>query len=617
VYTGRSVRITGVVAVVLLAGCPSSSKDKPAPDASTIDASTTIDPVTMTFTPVGVPAATSSYGGFERRAAGGIYGLNGPVISVSTDLGLTWSARGIPNVGSIAATPSAVFGFYAFTQSPGPRVLRSIDDGMTWQTLPLIHPVPQAGSPQFAVTGTALWILMVSTQPTIFPANLARTTNDGASFSDIALPGTFMKLSITAGADGKAYLVGDGHAYRSTDGTVWEDLGQFSEVMYVLATTTVAILCAREAGKFVVYRRATGAAAWTADAPLTTEPLIVARPNGQLARVWFDGTVDESATDGASWTPVVTTVSGSKPGPFALDEVILAVGARLPTGATMWTQPPPVCHPGNVDVSFTAGGTVVAGATDSVATSTDNGQTWRCAAYHFGLGEVISNLSITPDGARIFVGSTLGRSAILAGDGDSAIYPMGSFAGPTEHVRAVQWISNDTLLATTSSDDSLAGDLWEIKPDDISGYRKVYPYRTMGNPMNHPKAGFFGIGECPRGQTFGVALLSSRQWFGTNSYDDKMFFQTEYLRTNDWAERALPFPGPALSISCGAGVFVFVYRENHLFISGTLSTAFHELIAAGISGNAVRAAKIAPDNHLWIVTDQGLFRSATTIVVPP
>ncbi len=58
----------------------------------------------------------------------------------------------------------------------------------------------------------------------------------------------------------------------------------------------------------------------------------------------------------------------------------------------------------------------------------------------------------------------------------------------------------------------------------------------------------------------------------------------------------------------------FLYPNDQLFVGG-YSTYPFPVDVTGVSG-AYRLAKLAPDGRLWLVTEDGLFRSNAPVALP-
>lgn len=554
-----------------------------------------------------------------RGPDGNLYGLRGSQLVVSTDAGATFTPRGTPfGASQLVATSAALFAATGQVANP---VRRSTDNGLTFS--PLAVPNADATSVQFvATTPTALWVQVRLASGGV---EMYRSTNQGDSFTKVTLPPTAAANWIMT--TGGEYLVihAQGHLYRTSDGASFEDLGTVPmlDPVSVIATQAGTVLAYSRAATYALYRRTVSAVAWDMTPDAAGVHVLAQRQNGEIARVDIStGAVDSSTDDGVAFTvavPSATLPSCQVIGFVAFDQVLIGtcfdgartLGIRLPTGASAWmveeVQGLPLAAAAKFsDVSFTDSGEIVLAAATSVFISKDGAASWRRGKYVTDVTFPIRTVAVTPSGSRIFIGSTLGRGVFLDAAGDTG---QATAPGPaTEDVQQADWATDKLVFVTTSNHESTAGSVLEGDPDRIGTWKNVNPYATDSNPSGDPTAGFYGIAACPFVGTFDV-VIGARRWTSTNAFDDAIEIQYEYGKDRFQVLAPPIASGQALTLSCAPnGTQALLFHDDLLYVGSYLGPKYFHVLPTGISGH-VLSAKFAPDNRLWVITDNGVFRS--------
>jgi hypothetical protein len=422
------------------------------------------------------------------------------------------------------------------------------------------------------------------------------------------------------GEDGEA-------AWRTRDGAEWEPLGGYSQVMAAYGTAGGAVLLSvRDAEGTAEVRIADGESERRA---VISPYLYRERPSGGLLRL-NQGIVDASDDDGLTWTPVVTELPNpTVVGGVALDDVVLGettIGlARLEAGASQWKllAPPPLPNATTArfrDIAFSRTGVLAVAGEHQVFVSEDGGLFWRYG-YRFADTFPIHAIAFRPDGGSIFVGSTLGRYAVLDGGGaevlgeDSIDDAIGS-EPPRETIRQAYWVGSETtpvrqmyVVLTTASEDNVRGQVWHAVLDDPqASWTRVNPFDEEAIPNQQRQAGYYGIAVNDQGRGGGESWwVGARQFISAGSSLDHL-----RLRFGEaWTDGVNPVAfGQPLTISASGEygqAMALLFSESRLYV-GAFTHTFLQANLVGASGD-ILSAKFAPEGQLWLVTSQGLFRS--------
>jgi hypothetical protein len=610
-----------VVVAMTISACDrdgGGSAATPDVDAATAEAGSAVPDISVAFVPL--PARSqATLQNVIRGPDGNLYALRGSQLVVSADAGATFTPQGVPfGASQLAATSTALFAATSLLANP---VRRSTDNGLTFS--PITVPNVDATSVQLlATTPTALWVQVRLASGGI---ELYRSTNQGDSFTKVALPPTAAANWIMTTGGEYLALHAQGHVYRTSDGSSFEDLGTIPmlEQGSVMVTQAGTVLAYARAASYVLYRRTTSAMTWDMTPDATGVHVLSQRQNGEIVRVnVYTGALDSSGDDGVVFTAASAgaMLSSCQVVNFnAFDQALLGtcydgantLAIRLPTGSAKWIVEEPQGLPLAAaakfsDVSFTSSGEVVLAANTSVYISKDNTATWRHGKYVTDPTEPIRTVAVTPSGSRIFIGSTLGRGAFLDAAGDTGM--LASPGAATEDVMQAHWANDKLVFVTTSNHESTAGSVLEGDPDRVGTWVNVNPYATESSPASDPTAGFYGIAACPFNGSFDV-VIGARQWTSTSSYNDRIKIQYQY-KHDLFQEVAPPIAyGQALTLSCAPnGTQALLFHDDLLYVGSFLGPKYFHVVPTGISGH-VLSAKFAPDNRLWVITENGAFRS--------
>ena len=275
----------------------------------------------------------------------------------SRNAGRAWRAvetlPGEPVVQSVAATESALL---AGTEGDG--LLRSIDNGQTWSSVP-------------ALAGRSVTALAVSAS-----TRIAAATDTGVAVSDDA-------------------------------GATWRWVESLSEPFLCVAFTADGTLLGGLPRRGVV--RSSDGISWESASTQLCANLVVAlalRPGGLLCLAGLEDGLVVSSDAGASWQPVSLGEASAVYG-LSADAAYAATGVgvfKRREGAGEWERSSTI--PARAVAS--SGDWVAAlGLEGEVCTSADGGQTWRTLAWPTGAAGAPTSLSVAVDGT-LLVGTNAG-----------------------------------------------------------------------------------------------------------------------------------------------------------------------------------------------------------------
>jgi hypothetical protein len=552
-----------------------------------------------------------------RGPDGRIFGLRAGTLVASSDAGATFSVVAASNGTYLAATTASLFAL-----GQGPLTLaRSTGGALTALTAP-------ASATFLAATPTTLWILSLINNGVDAP-KLYRSTDQGDNFTEITPPPPppNNRWNLYTGGE-YLFLESNGRIYRTQTGASWDDLGTIPMLRSFAATQAGTALALGTPTNYALYRRAIGDTAWTPSADLFAVYQISQRENGELVRINTGaGSIELSTNDGTSWTagPGASLTSCSVLEHQAFDTAILGscfdsattLNIRLPAAAAQWIREEPAGLPfpqyaNYTDVSFSDDGKIALAGKRRIYLS-DDGVTWRASTYAADSTWPINSVAITPDGERIFAGSTVGRYAFL--DTNGAVTSTSNLpVPPAQHVRQADWVTDQVVIVTTASDSNTEGGVFDGNPDRVGTWMPINPFAREDNPQFDPMAGFHGVEACAyagsHAYVFGV-----HQWFGTNSYQTRL--RIRYQHGDPFADLEPPVsPFIASSLSCSpSGLRSSTFGDEFLYVGDFLVARFRRVMPTGMEGKLI-VAKLAPDDRLWVVTDRGVFRSTQPIVLP-
>lgn len=551
-----------------------------------------------------------------------VYGLASGRLFVSNDGGATFApAAATQSLSGLVANDAALFGRDGMFVAP--ILKRSIDNGASFETVT----VPGLGTEDrmfIAARGADLWVQPV---PTAGPTTIQHSTNDGSSFTPLALPIAQGANFYMAPGPGSLAISNAFGIFR-TDGATWTDLGPTPspiEHQLMIVTHAGTILAPSLSGAFS--RRAVDDTTWSTESVNGAIGAIVQRANGQLVRVQkYAGTIETSDDDGVTWQQVAgvawdnCTLASLAAVPSGLVGTCFDEGAtmvvRLPTGASTWTiEVPENQQPAGpfVDVGIADDGTIALASQRGVWLSRDNGATWTRTPWRPGTEMPLGALAIAPDGNQLFVGSLRGQYAFLDRDGNAI---QQSTVGPVdENIIQADYLGSTEVIVTTSEREFTQGSVWRGNPDRIGTWEVVNPYRLEGNPQFDPTAGFLGVSACD--ETVGVGV---RRWFGTNAWDNALLVKFQFNDFNAlWFDIDLPAVGalPIRAMSCAPnGTVAFTFKNEldaQLWVGSFQGLGIFQMTSTTTLPPGVTVAKFAPDDHLWVLSGGGVWRSTAPV----
>jgi hypothetical protein len=148
-------------------------------------------------------------------------------------------------------------------------------------------------------------------------------------------------------------------------------------------------------------------------------------------------------------------------------------------------------------------------------------------------------------------------------------------------------------------------------PTRVSTFYEVNPFHHPDNPQGRETAGYYGVASCDYAGVLPLHV-GVRQWIGVNAYQDHLRVRLQYMDSEFHdVERPVGF-GQPLSISCAPnGTFATVYYDDRIFVNARHFPG--RLVEETTLDGKVIVAKFAADNHLWVVTEHGLWRSSAPV----
>jgi hypothetical protein len=607
--------------VLLLLGACGDDASLPAVDGggSGSDADASPLELAVEFAPLPLNPAGGPVTGHIVGADARIWGVRDSKVVASSDAGASWTSIGAQPAQDVASTSSAVFAFTPGFNGNTPKLARA-NSASSYQFAAITAPTNALA---IAASTDRVWIETYEGNGLSLPKLFVSTDAQATAFTEVTLPPptTSNRWSLLVGG---AYLfaVSQGHVYRTQTANVWDDLGTvaFVPLPQVFATQAGTVFAVGSGTGFL--RRTVSDSGWN---PQTVTPLynVSQRLNGELVRVDIQtGAYETSTTDGASWTagPTVSLTSCEILEQHAFDTAILGTchdgaatfGIRLASAATpQWTLDEPDGLSGSMrDVSFGDHGLVVMASTQRAFISHDAGAHWQRGTARFDTTNPITAIAVTPDGTRMFAGSTIGRWAWL--DANGGVIVASTLAPAAQHVRAAHWMSDQIIWVTTASDDDTEGQLLNGDPDRIGTWEPVNPLRNETNPQTIQPAGYHGVEACRSGSDYTI-VVGAKEWLGTNNYETKIQIQFR-LGTDGFQSIDPPFtPQTITSFSCAPnGTQSMTIGDDFLYVGNFIGPQFRRIEASGLQGKLL-SAKFGPDNRLWVITTFGVFRSVAPV----
>ena len=367
----------------------------------------------------------------------------------SQDRCATWTAVRISwnaDEGSVGFVLAPEVGLVFIHTSQG--WFRTTDEGHSWNSVngPAAQPLPSASNGRSAIMFGS--VLVVGTTQGVF-----RSTDRGASWSQIGFPGRWAKTAVTR--DGVIYAALDGGesarvrtaVMRSSDGgRTWRpaDEGLSGHYIHDLRRDESGIVYA--AGDAGVYRLENSGRWQHIGLPRSFPTFLFAAPWGDLYLGLDYAGAYRSQDRGASWRPLllphgVSSVTVTKRGDLLLASEHGVVRSRDRGGT--WEQ---LDIDQDVRTIFTvpSTGVIVAGTTNSVFQSDDDGETW--AEHAPGAEHVFPESFADGGNGDLFVGTA-------GGD----VYRLTGVEQPWHQLPSIHDGSPVSGLAVLANGDVLAG----------------------------------------------------------------------------------------------------------------------------------------------------------------
>jgi hypothetical protein len=611
------------MAAMLTVGCSKVIYEPPPPTNETGDTdvpASQTGPVELTFEPYTFSRPPARFGAAEQ--GGTLYALRPPDthVHVTRDRGWTWQ-QGAEVSGPLFATPNAVFAW------DDDRLVRLHDAGRSTTDVPLPEGRSRDSFASAAVDPDgAIWLWTAST-----PVSLWRSNDDAASFQQVTLPEAADRLWLCPGAGGPPTLLADRRDVYRWDGTGWTRAAQVNDPMACFVTSAGTLLVV-DGFPGTQLRLPANETEWqTIEMP---EYATFAETETELLRL-VDGSLEASTDDGQTWSPRVAggatqlltdlTPIGDTLYALRLDLVTGNQGlAALPPGATDWSQATTsgIPRPAIVDVAFAeADGrmAVLAEQNNRLVLCVQDEDGVFSHTLDFAQAQARA-LALQPDGLRAFVGGDGGQFLIARDSGAQVDVEgrIGDGSGWSESaaIQSAAWteIAGDfSLVVGTASEIDDQGNLVQYDAFSNTWFRKT-PQRTASSLAVRP-AGYHAIAV----QHVGVDhrfFVHQRSWVSANGWLGKTL-ETTSLYSPDplWFEAEPTYGVRARSASYSP-------------IDGSLAVLWDGgMLELGERFDALRrveptlpydtrAARFAPDGHLWIVQSFGVLRSTTPVTLP-
>ncbi len=583
-------------------------------------------------------------------------------LSASDDAGRTWRRIG-DDVGALHAGEGLVAGLASDTLSV------STDQGDTFTARAL----PADGGPwsglRVAVGGAGrLW---VSARDAGEATALFTSANAGVSWTAVPLvdvPTFGWSLRAGTGDDLAVFGYLDDDAggmiawwWSETSGLPdepadWVDLGAYDVVHDIAPRGAAALVSATLDGAAWEGRFTDGGATVTeGDVDLGFGPALVRyhRTPDALFRTHLSGAsrVERSDDDGLTWTALSLSshddVAGftTVPAPAdAAERVWFGVAGGSPfrwePGDTTWRRSTLLTLGGKYrDIAF-SGDRVVVLEHLTVGTrvhiSEDGGARWRDGPVVSG---AVACVTLEPGGDRAFLGKRarryhLGAPDAFVGDGATATPDGASSEWNIQQCAWRQLSSTQAIEVTLSTDDEDDGGMMRYGPfaPGTPGSWSLDARTLIGEPSDSRfwLRSFHGLGVSGDQD---ATLVGVREYAG--GAGQSALYMTHQFG-GDWFPEANPFEGHATgiarSISAVGGVesihdgywVALVYNpvqvntpQGLLRINPLGTHVQNPIVPTGLGITTIwRAAKVAPDQHLWLATDNGLYRSVTALPDP-
>ncbi len=587
-----------------------------------VDAGTPSDgglqPLALDFVPFTFPVAPAK-DGFVSDGTN-IFSTVGATLEFTSDLGHTWQSTTQPS-GQLAFGPNSTA--YVFTSQ---GALYASTDGAQTFTPRTMLPDVQPNSLLSTTTDGSVWLYTQT-----LPPHLYRSTNQGMTFSEVALPAQTTVLRRCASYDGTFVASRNAMELIRFDGSSWQTLGPAAGVGDCIVTPSGTVIANG-------YDSASYQARFFTDggAPEHVNGLSAAfyrRQGSDIIRFITSGRLDRTSDEGATWVPQVT----STPNGFAVNTVaVSSTGAlaastqglaELTNGSTAWHV---IENPGLpiflrvVDLSFSLKSPAIAMLLDDNIQRTlyysADGIKW---ARGLTFDQINARaIAVSPTGDRIFVGGGQGSYRIVTDGGqvESLGGTLGNDVGfvETNPVQQAVWDGDATssvIVVSTAKDDDTSGELLSVNPDGAHWYwQRIKPTQTTTQLSWRP-GGYHGLAMSPSGGTLNRRLFSSfRTWVSTNSWSvNFVVWNRAFDSQAFWEDSEPPIAfSPALAASYSPlGPLAVLWSEGRLRV-GQFTFGLREVP----TGNQLRTARVvrfSRDGRLWLGTAEGLFKTAQPV----
>lgn len=434
-----------------------------------------------------VVKGTSFYASAPSVGQSGIYR--------STDNGLTWQQvpSSVSDAGKMFVSDNAI------VVAAGNFIWRSVDDGSSWQ---LVYQYALSGTTGFARAGN-------STVFEIGGGNLRRSTNNGASWTQITFPGG--STASVSGFGDVVYVGASGSVWRSADlGTTWTNVsGTIANgPVSVLRYDGTSLLAGTSSDAVPISRSTDGGASWSVSAAGLASGSKVrslfAFGGSIFAGMQWDG-IYSSADRGNTWTKADATnslLTGQIVFGFASNNNVLYAGTTngiyRSTNAGATFERVLNGFPPNIGVTAysltSSNGNIIAAVSISTAPdhsqaaifySTNNGDLWQEA---FNMPADITGVTkVASDGGPLVYAGVFTQSSFTTGlykSFDSGVHWVPKTTSFNNDITELA-VNNNNVLASSLFTGYFSldyGEGWGISPLPGSN-GGIYTYALVGNSI--------------------------------------------------------------------------------------------------------------------------------------
>jgi len=365
-------------------------------------------------------------------------GEGGAVVAVadsglfrSNDNGLQWSrvagVDGRKGINGAVSDDGVMFALTIINEDSGPQLLRSTDDGSTWEMYGDSLP-PHAGfvgSPGGPMTATRQNSLLVPTGATTGLMRLDSTSGSIWVLSNIGLPPSTSVTNLAVGIDGTVFAGTMSGIYRSSDdGRTWT----LSDFTHLLPTNAFAVYGATflVANRGSIFRSENNGVSFTLSGEgithTNTSAMVISRTGTIITSI--DDIVFHSSDRGGAWAPsYVLLPKTSKFGPLGVSPSGTVLAGTSPIGV---------------------GPHGLVGAGGLIYRSTNDGADWQAASVGLSATDIYD---IVADGQTWYAASD---SGMYRSTDDGANWEQVNNGLPTRNTRRVVVAPDRTVLVGTN-----------------------------------------------------------------------------------------------------------------------------------------------------------------------